>query len=55
LEDPKELDHMGGQHIVRRMILYMYLKGIGFEGLEQIQVAQNRVQWWTFLDILVDV
>jgi len=33
----------------------MDLKGIGCEGTDSIHMAQNRVQWWFVVDMVMNL
>jgi hypothetical protein len=33
----------------------LYLREIGFDGANWIQLAQNRVQWWAFINTVINL
>jgi hypothetical protein len=33
----------------------MYLKGIGYEGMNWIHLAQDRAQWWVLVNTVMNL
>jgi hypothetical protein len=53
-ESPKERDHFEDQGIDGRMGLERIL-GRFAEGIEWVQLAQDRCQWWSLVNLVLNL
>jgi hypothetical protein len=55
VEGPKGRDQWEDLDVGGRITIKMDLKGIGIDGANWIRLAQDRVQWRAFVDIVMNL